>query len=100
MTAVLLEGAVTPRGWAGSFGGPAVMAVRATACAGASSFTRTALSGLSVGASLIAFMVTAKVRLNVLFSALPSSTVTVTDAVPLASATGVKVSAPVLLGLL
>src|SRR4051812_10416678 len=99
MIAGLLDVADTASAWA-SLAGPPVMPARLTVCAGASSLSVTALSGVSVGASLMALTVTVKVRVILLLLPWPSFTVTVIVTGPFAavfmSATGVNDSVPVL----
>src|SRR4051794_13058223 len=93
--AVLLEVAVTTRGWPASSAGPALMPPRLIVCWGASSLTVRALSGSSVGASFWALIWTAKLLVTVLLAGPPSLTVTVIVTSPLALGAGVKVKSAV-----
>src|SRR4051812_21874387 len=103
MIAGLLDSADAVSAWPASFAGPALMPVRLTVCAAASSFSVTGLGAFTVGASLIGLIVTAKVRVMMLLAPAPSLTVTVIVAGPpaavLALAVVVKVSVPVEFGL-
>ena len=78
---------------------PAAMPLSATVCCPGSSLIVSGESAFSVGGSFTAFTVTRNVCTTVLFADWPSSTVTVTVAVPLAFATGVKPRLPVAFGL-
>src|SRR5689334_9727765 len=75
------------------------MPVKPTVWTGASSLIVMGFGASSVGRSLTGLTVTVKVRTTVLLALWPSLTVTVMVAVPNASATGLKSSAPVLFGL-
>src|SRR5262245_16325074 len=98
MTPGLLELAVIVRFWISS-GGPALMPERLTVCIVAFSVMDKLPIAFSVGGSFTGLTVTVKLRLIVLLVAWPSFTVTVMVAVPLAFATGVKLSVPVVFGL-
>src|SRR4051794_16973347 len=102
MRAVLLEETETFSVWLDSLAGPALMPVRPTVCRPASSFRVIGLRGSRVGKSLMALMVTVKVRVTVLLLPCPSLTRTVIITGPaaavLAFSVGVKVKAPVVLG--
>src|SRR4051794_40034523 len=103
MIAGSLEKAATDSGWLASLAGPELMPVKPTVCVGASSLSVTELGGSKFGASLIALIVTVKLRVTLLLSPWPSLTVTLIVTGPLtavfSSGCGVKVNVPVLFGL-
>src|SRR4051812_30459020 len=103
MRAGLLDDAVTLSGWLLSLAGPALMPDRLTSCGPASSLIDAALSAFKVGASLAGLIVTARLRDTLLLLPWPSLSVTVIVTGPLvtvlAFAAGVKVSVPVVFGL-
>src|SRR5437773_681147 len=98
MMAGLLDVTATDNGWLASLAGPALMPVRTTVCAGASSFSVMGLGVSKLGGSLAALIVMVKVRVTVLLEPWPSLTVTVIVTGPLAavfaSGSGVKVKVP------